>query len=461
MKRGLIHIFLANMVYLVINIMNSFLLPKFLSIETYAILKTYTFYIGYAGFLSLGYADGMYLKYGGENISQVNFSDLSSSYKSFALLEIIVSSICAVMALFIGDFILVAFSVGSFCINLIGYYKNFYQAVGEFRLYGKALNYQTLLLFIINIFLLFLFRIDDSRIYIIVQVVTAIVVMIYLTIILEKKASFIQKGKLSLEQIKENISSGFTLMLGNFSSSIFTGLDRWFVKLLMTSIEFAYYSFAVSLENIINVFISPITISLYNVFCKNKEITYIYKIKRLTLLWGFLVITAAFPVKFVIKYYLIEYSNAIDIIFLLFATQAFYVVIKGVHVNLYKVKGQQKKYFILMIVMIVIAITLNIIIYFFLKDTEAFAIGTFLTAVIWFIYCEVEDRKINFHKKEYIAVILFLIAYFTCSMIDNSVFGFLLYMLSYCIIVLFFMFDSLIYVLKTLKTAINKIKIGK
>ena len=461
MKRGLIQILLANIIYLIINIISSFLLPKLLSIDTYAVLKTYTFYVGYAGFLSLGYADGMYLKYGGEDINHIDFSDLSSNYKSYILLEISISFICLVISLVIKDFVFMAFAVSSFCINLIGYYKNFYQAVGEFQLYGKALNYQSILLFAVNMLLLFLLRTDDSKIYIITQVGTAAVVMFYLTFRLERKTAFMKKGKASLDQIKENILSGFTLMLGNFSSSIFTGLDRWFVKILMTSIEFAYYSFAVSLENIINVFISPITISLYNVFCKNKEIAYIYKIKKLTLLWGFLVITAAFPVKFIIKYYLIEYSNAIDIIFLLFAAQAFYVIIKGVHVNLYKVKGQQKKYFLLMIVMIVIAITLNIIVYFFLKNTEAFAIGTFLTAVIWFIYCEVEDRKINFHKKEYIAIILFLIAYFTCSMIDNSVFGFVLYMLSYCTIALVFMFDSLIYVLQTIKIEINKIRIGK
>ncbi len=32
-------------------------------------------------------------------------------------------------------------------------------------------------------------------------------------------------------------------MLGNFSSSIFTGLDRWFVKILLLSFDFAMYSF--------------------------------------------------------------------------------------------------------------------------------------------------------------------------------------------------------------------------
>lgn len=456
MKRGLIQIFLANIVYLVINILSSFLLPKLLSIDAYAVLKTYTFYVGYAGFLSLGYADGMYLKYGGENINHIDFSDLSSSYKSFVLLEIFVSCICLFIALFIKDFVFMAFSVGSLCINLIGYYKNFYQAVGEFQLYGKALNYQTILLFVVNIFMLLLFKINDARLYIAAQISTAAIVMFYLTFKLERKTAFIKKGKASLNQIKENIFSGFTLMLGNFSSSFFTGLDRWFVKILMTPSDFAFYSFAVSLENIINVFITPITISLFNIFCKNATPRYIYKIKKLSLLWGFFFIAATFPVIWITSNFLPDYESATSIIVPLFAAQAFYVVIKGIYVNLYKVRRQQKKYFVLMLVMIVIAALLNALLYILCPQPEIFAIATFLTAVIWYIYCEIEDKAIRFKTKEYLFIVLLVIVYFICCKINNCIIGLLLYVLAYMVASILFMMDSVIYLWHIFKKGINK-----
>ena len=82
MKKGIIHLLLANMVYLLISILNSFLLPKFVSLETYAVVKTYTLYIGYAGFLSLGYADGMYLRYGGIDIEKIEKKELGSNLKA-------------------------------------------------------------------------------------------------------------------------------------------------------------------------------------------------------------------------------------------------------------------------------------------------------------------------------------------------------------------------------------------
>ena len=45
-------------------------------------------------------------------------------------------------------------------------------------------------------------------------------------------------------------------------------MDRWFVKALMTTLAFAQYSFAVSMENFMNVAVTPVTTTLYNYFCK-------------------------------------------------------------------------------------------------------------------------------------------------------------------------------------------------
>lgn len=43
----------ANIICLFINILTNFLLPKYLSINTYAQIKTYALLISYAGFFSL------------------------------------------------------------------------------------------------------------------------------------------------------------------------------------------------------------------------------------------------------------------------------------------------------------------------------------------------------------------------------------------------------------------------
>ena len=94
-------------------------MPKFLSVDTYAIIKTYTLYVGYAGFLSLGYADGMYLKYGGKDINELDLVDLSTNYKSYTLFELIVCFICLIIALMLNDFVLICFSMEVFLLILL------------------------------------------------------------------------------------------------------------------------------------------------------------------------------------------------------------------------------------------------------------------------------------------------------------------------------------------------------
>lgn len=451
MKKGLIKILLANIISLVINILNSFLLPKYLSVDTYAILKTYTFYVGYAGFLSLGFADGMYLKYGGEELNNIDYRELGTSLRSYIVMEGIICSLMAVVALAMGNLILLAVAFGAFFINIIGYYKNLYQAVGEYGLYGRSLNYQTILLFLTNLFFLFVIHSDDANAYVVIQVASALLIAFYLSVLIQRKTHLFAKGQTKLVVMKENVLSGFTLMLGNFSSSLFTGLDRWFVKILMDNASFALYSFAVSLENIINVFVTPITISLYNAFCKRRDVPYVRGMKSLSMLWGLFIVAAAFPVKIILTHYLTAYQDAAGIIFPLFAAQIFYAIIKGIHVNLYKAEQKQKKYFFIMLILLVIATVLNAIFYYIFKTEQAFAFATLATAIIWFVYCEIESPEYRFLFKEYCTLAIMLAVYFLTCQMSNSILGFAVYIGALILI-------SCLLMKNTMKTVFNLVK---
>ena len=427
MNKNVLSLFGANIIYLIINVLNSFLLPKFLSIETYAVVKTYTLYIGYAGFLSLGYADGMYLRYGGEHIEKIKRDELGENYKSYLALEIVVSLICFLFGIAIKDYVVIFFAIGSLFINLIGYYKNLYQALGEYKLYGQSLNYQTIVLFILNLILMFGLKSDISTWYIAIQVGSAFITMIYLTLVLNKRTSFLRRGHPSFKQIRENVTSGFILMLGNFSSSLFTSLDRWFVKVFMSSIYFAQYSFAVSLENIVNVFVTPITISLYNEFCINRSPLYVKKIKKMLLIWGCFIISAAFPIKFIIQLWLPEYRGSLAILFPLIGAQAFYVIVKGIHVNMYKAEKKQQRYFFVLCAMLVTAVVTNFGFYFVFKTVWSFSLATFVTAAIWFVFCEIETKPLRLGCKVNLIFFLVLVSYFIASTIENAIVGLLFY----------------------------------
>ena len=68
------------------------MLPKYLSIETYAGLKTFLLYTSYVGILHFGYVDGIYIRYGGKEKEELYQGKFTMLYIKCSL----VSAPCAV-----------------------------------------------------------------------------------------------------------------------------------------------------------------------------------------------------------------------------------------------------------------------------------------------------------------------------------------------------------------------------
>lgn len=435
--------------------MNIFV-PKYLSINSYGMYKTYALYITYAGFFHLGYADGMYLKYGGKDIRELDKKDLADNYKNFIYLLLAATAIAFIVGMAIHDFIIIAFSLGMFASNIFNYLKNLYQATGEFGAYSRALNLQQVVILIITLICLLIFRSDNYYLYIWIQVIVGLVICLYLSLRLEHKLHFFRAGSFSLQEYKENISSGMALMLGNFSSNVFTGLDRWFVKFLMATTQFALYSFASSLLNLLNVFITPITVSFYNYLCKGVNHEHLMKLKRLVLAWGLLLIAAGFPVKVILQFYLTKYIGANDIIFILFCAQTFIAVIQGIYVNLYKAAHQQRKYFIQMLIMLVIGFATNGAFYLVHHSMEAFAWATLATYFIWFLTCEIVAKDIRYDYKDYLSLTILSVAYIALGYYMNPFVGFAIYVVLYLAIMKLFMPEVIDFGIANVRTVLNK-----
>lgn len=457
MKKGMLQILIANIFNLIIGIVLSFMVPKFLSVDSYAMYKMYALYVTYAGFFHFGYADGMYLKYGGKRIDKINRDDLAKNYKNFFYIISIVAILFLIVGLITNDYIIICFSVGQFTTNLLSYLKSLYQATGEFSLYSKALNIEKIGVFIFTFLFLFVFRSDNYLVYIIIQVVVGAIASSFLLFNLNKRLCFISKGGFSFSECVNNISSGIVLMLGNFSSGLFTGLDRWFVKFLMSNSSFAMYSFASSLLNLLNAFISPITISLYNYFCKKLDFSKIVHMKELILAWSLLLIAGAYPVKWVILNFLEKYENSTRIIFILFAAQIFISIIQGVYVNLYKANHMQKYYFVQMISVLIMGIITNGMFYLMNSTLETFAYATLFTYFIWFLICELKNREICFKISNYVMILFLVIVYFGTGFLLNPIVGLLIYIATYVICISILMPSVVDFVLNLLRNAYLKL----
>ena len=107
---------------------------------------------------------------------------------------------------------------------------------------------------------IFLIKTDNALCFLLSNVAVYFIVWIVLELNCRKLIGSKNDGNtFSFDELIKNIKAGILLTVGNLSSVVLTSMDRWFVKALMTTLAFAQYSFAVSMENFMNVAVTPVT----------------------------------------------------------------------------------------------------------------------------------------------------------------------------------------------------------
>lgn len=453
LSKGIIQVILANIINLVISIGNGFLLPKFLSVESYAVLKTFLLYTSYIGILHLGYVDGIYIKYGGKTIEAIDAEEFAKEKRILSLFQFGITLPIVLIAFLIGDSNLLFAAISILPINMVFFFKFLYQATGEFKEYRHITNLSSILIFTLNLFFLFIIKTDISLWYIGIQVVISFVVWIYYE---NRNRIAGISNKISLKEmwvrLNENIHLGIIIMLGNFMGIWITSIDRWFVKIFYSVADFAYYSFAVTMLKLINVVVTAFSVTLYNFFCKKLKDEEIAMLRKTVLVVGAAIVAIIFPVEFIIRTYLEKYIYAIPIIKTLFMTQFVLIEVNAVYLNLYKALNFQKKYLKQMLIITITAFFLNGVIGYLWNDVIAYAVATLLTAFIWLILCQIDLPEYKMAHTEWI-YFLFTISICFLSGYINIWIGMFIY-ISWVIIGTFLLFS------KDVKQLLRKILIS-
>ncbi len=460
LTKGIFYVLIANVINMIFSLLTNFLLPKYLSVDTYAAIKTFQLYVTYVGVFHLGFIDGIYLKYGGKDIESIEKKDLLISLSTLRIFQLIVTILFAAVSLILKDITIFMFALALLPLNIASYFKMLYQSVGEFKRYSSITNYTALLTFLANMVLLVLMS-DNFVLYLLCYVIVDIVIWLILEVYFNKVIK--EKVLLSVFSFKdfiENIKLGFSLMLGNLASFVLTGLDRWFVKFLMNTYSFAQYSFAVSIENMLNVALTPISIPLYNYFCtekSEKKINFAYKSM---ILFGVVIVSSAFIIKAILELFLPRYIDASSIIFFLFAAQLFQIVIKSIYINLYKVRQKQNIYLVKLVIIVISGAIFNTICYALYKNMNSFAIGTLLSSILWFYISKNDFKDIKFHISTEIYIVLECTLFILCGLFLTPFLGLISYVMITLIFTRIFMSSFISEIIQVIKSILKRRKIN-
>ncbi|EOU1879022.1 MATE family efflux transporter [Clostridium perfringens] len=431
LKKSIFKIFSANFLTMISGVIISFLVPAILSVEMYSYVKTYSFYISYIAFFSLGFVDGMYIKYGGIDLNKVDKSQLKLEHLVYLIIQIIFTIFFIIFSIITSNLIIFLMGISIIPMNVVGFYKMFYQAVGEFNKYVYISYIYTIINFLSNIFLIFILKSKNYIPYCLTSLLANIVIYLYLEY---KFLAEFRGVKIKYDKIVfNNIKIGFFVLFGNLSVMMFYAIDRWFIKLFYTVNDFAYYSFAISMLNIINLLISAISVTFYNYLAKDEDEEKVKKLKRYFIILGAFASLGYFVLAGIVSIILKKYILSLNIIAISFAAYPYMIVINALYVNLYKARKNEKKYLKVVLLMVIISTIYNTIAMLLSKNSVAIAIATTLSFITWYIYSSRDFKYLKSNRKESIYLFINLIGFLLASNFLNWFLGGVTYFIIFLI----------------------------
>ena len=446
-KKDLLKVFSSNFINLLIGIINGFLIPAFLSLDYYASLKTFTLYLSYAGILHFGFIDGLYLKYGGKAENDLEVSKLKGEHKFLVFFQLIITVLATALGLILKDGILIAFAITILPLNIQTLYRFLYQALGDFNIYSKIMLLTPNLLLVLNLIIIFVLKINNYWPFVLANVLTYYIVFIGLEIYFLKKYKGISP-LIDFKEIWSHFKVGIFIMIGNFASMFFYNADRWFVKFSLTSNDFAFYSFAISMMTVINTLINSVTMTFYPYLARDQDASKLQLLKKYLLIIGILSSGSYFVFKFIVSTFIEKYVPSLEIISILFAAFPAMIIINALYINLYKANKQEKKYVYTVVLMCIFSILLNILAILVHESNITIALATTIAFYIWYFYSAKDFSNLKHNINELFYLALYFITFYLCVEYLNWLLGLIAYYFIIIVVTLILYKKELILLLK-------------
>lgn len=95
--------FAANVISMLVGILSVLVFPKLIGVEEFGYYQLYVFYAGYVTLTALGWADGIYLKYGGHQFADLPFAKLNVQFWMLMFSQTVLYTVLAIGAAQVGD----------------------------------------------------------------------------------------------------------------------------------------------------------------------------------------------------------------------------------------------------------------------------------------------------------------------------------------------------------------------
>ncbi|MCI5775927.1 MAG: oligosaccharide flippase family protein [Aerococcus sp.] len=431
--KNIISVALSNIVNFGTSFIIGFILPTILSVNDYGHYRTYTLYLSMVYLFNFGFADGIYIKYGGMENDELDRPVVHSEHTFSLIFQAIIFVLMLGYSLIQQNPILVLFSVVTFFTTMNTYHQNFLQATGNFKIYSTGSIVKSVIYVIMLMLAIFGLHSDNYLLYIVLNVLSAFVLFAYYEYHFYRREGWHFNGNLENKFILFRV--GFLILIANMSLTFVGLIGNWVVKFGFSNETFAQYSFQNSILNVILLVVNAVGMVFYNLLAKNQNHQMIAMIKKLSLLVGIMSGLAFFIFKLIIIFFINKYTPSIELLSITFIAIPYIVISRILIANLYKTQRSEMQYIRDSILYATLSLLFVGGVYFMTHSVPAIAWATTLCYLLWYLYAssfQFVFMKTNW-REIWLILSHILVFYVTANVLSTGV-GMLVYAIYLCVV---------------------------
>lgn len=428
----------SNGMLLISGLIIAFLLPVKLSVEEYGYWQFYFFYSGFVGFFMFGFSDGIHLKYVGENYKYLDKKLFRLYFRAVVLITVIVLILVTLWVLLFVDhpdrvYTLLFISLNIVIININGFFTHVNQITSRFGFYSWGITLDRIV-FVFSIVPMFFLPFDSYKHYIIVNIISRLVVVLY-NLITSKDLVFGKtlRWKEGFQNILDNFKVGIFLTISAVLSMVLISYTRILVDKFMGISEFGLYSFANSILSIAIQIVIAVATVLYPLLKntdQSKYESFIALFNQSILIIGALMLSVYFPVEFLIEKYLVKYLPILDYLYFLFPMMLYQCKNNIVILTFYKVLRSEKILLINTAVGLIVNIIVTIISFQIFGTVLSIVAASVTGYALWCYYAEwYLLKKYQWSSTNITADFLVIVGFTLSTQIQHLLMGLLVYLL--------------------------------
>lgn len=430
-KKNLIAALLAQGVSLMLSVLMSLVVPKFLGVMEYSYWQLFIFYVGYVGFFHLGFNDGVYLRLGGKEFKNLDFKLLGTELRLFFLLEITIAALISVLAiLFVSSpdrkLILIIASVYLVLNNLALYFGYIFQAVNETKLFSYSVIVDRIFV-LITIAALLLLNTTKYVPFILAYTASKFIALFYCFI--KGKQVLFSGGYNLVEAIRdmwENVSIGIKLTIANIASMLILGTGRLVIDHVWGIEAFGKISLSLTMTNFFLLFIQQVSMVLFpalrRVDGSRQEVLYVRLREMLGIVLP-IVLVGYIPLRVILSLWLPQYAESLKYLVLLLPICTFDGKMQMLYNTYFKVLRGEKSLLLINVVSLIVSAILVALGGFVFNNLFVVILSMLFAIAFRSVLAEAilsGKMKIKMDKAiiiEIVFVVVFIVSSWFCSML--------------------------------------------